>query len=236
MPGALKPPWVNKKEFYRLPFNYCDRWCERCDLKKVCKVYQENQKARKRAIKEGKDPDSPEFVFEEVRRNLQETMKLIYKKATEKGIDPAELKKVPEDYEEPPPPEIHLLYRLMTNFRSQLGRLLEELQIIPIDADESLVMEKVEILCFYQNLIVVKLARAFFSKFEEEKSGLDFLDDSKIQAFIVSNSLLAISEALVDLAEHKPLRLLKSKFAKLGKIALDLRKSVEEEFGIRNLL
>ena len=30
---AISPPWISKDVFYKLPFNFCDRWCEGIDLK-----------------------------------------------------------------------------------------------------------------------------------------------------------------------------------------------------------
>ncbi len=37
---AIKPPWVESYLFYKLPFNYCDRWFERCKISGICRVYQ----------------------------------------------------------------------------------------------------------------------------------------------------------------------------------------------------
>lgn len=44
--GAIKPPWIDKEDFYRTPFNYCDRWCERCRLTEICRVFKDQQKSR----------------------------------------------------------------------------------------------------------------------------------------------------------------------------------------------
>jgi len=69
--GANRPPWISKKDFYRTPFNYCDRWCERCQLTDICRVFQDEQKSRAKWIKQGKNPDSWEYVFATVKENLE---------------------------------------------------------------------------------------------------------------------------------------------------------------------
>jgi hypothetical protein len=37
--GAIKLPWINKDVFYKLPFNFCDRFCERRQFQKICRVF-----------------------------------------------------------------------------------------------------------------------------------------------------------------------------------------------------
>ena len=38
MPGAIRPPWIDKKTFLKMPFNFCDRWCERCQFTTFCHI------------------------------------------------------------------------------------------------------------------------------------------------------------------------------------------------------
>lgn len=85
----------------RDPYNYCDRWCQRCLATKNCKVFKDEQKWRKKCIKEGKDPDSPEESFKEVANSMQQAIKLIYKGAKKWGIDPQSLEpKNEEEFQE----------------------------------------------------------------------------------------------------------------------------------------
>lgn len=51
----------------------------------------DEQKWRKKCIKEGKDPDSPEESFKEVAYSMQRAIKLIYKVAKKWGINPQSL-------------------------------------------------------------------------------------------------------------------------------------------------
>lgn len=53
---AIKPPWISKELFYRLVFNFCDRWCERGKLSGICRIYQEEKERERKFIKQGIDP------------------------------------------------------------------------------------------------------------------------------------------------------------------------------------
>ena len=49
--GATKPPWIDKDVFYKLPFNFCDRFCERCQFQKICRVFLEEKSVKKNGRK-----------------------------------------------------------------------------------------------------------------------------------------------------------------------------------------
>jgi hypothetical protein len=46
--GAIKPPWIDKDVFYKLPFNFCDRFCERCQFQKNLSGFFGRKKASKK--------------------------------------------------------------------------------------------------------------------------------------------------------------------------------------------
>jgi hypothetical protein len=232
MSGAVRPPWINKEDFYHLPFNYCDRWCERCDLTEICRVFQDEQKSRKKFIKQGKDPDSWEYVFETVRDNLEKTMKLIEKGAKRWRID---LSKIDDsDYQPQPRPQKFPLYNLVEKFSKSLEKLLKNLEMVPIETDGRLVLENREVISHYRFLILAKTYRALTSKLEEDKDKDkdDQTFDSKTSAFIVVNGLMSISEALANLTKHRPLQPLKSRMVRLGKTSLDLAKVINSQFNL----
>ncbi|MFZ5365732.1 MAG: hypothetical protein ACOZBZ_00380 [Patescibacteria group bacterium] len=232
MAGAIRPPWIDKKDFYHLPFNYCDRWCERCNLTEICKVFQDEQKSREKWIKQGKDPDSWEYVFVTVKESFEKTMRLIEKGAKKWGID---LSKIDDsDYEPPPEPEKFPLYNLVEKFSKRLEKLLKNLEIVPIETNERLVLENMEVISHYQPLIRAKIYRALTSRLEDEKEKDPELRtfDAETSAFIVVNGLISVGEALANLAEHKPLRPLRSKMVRLGKASLDLAKIINLEFNL----
>jgi hypothetical protein len=228
--GAIKPPWISKKDFYRTPFNYCDRWCDRCHFTKICRVFLEEQKAREKWIKQGKDPDSWEFTFHMVSESFKKTRKMLEKDAKRFGIDLDNLNDA--DYEPPPKPETFPLYKLTIRFTKKIEKLMKDLEEIPIDADKALVLNNRAVLSHYMFLVPAKTYRALTSKIEEEKDEDDFTMDAKTSAFIAINSLLATAEALKNLACHKPLKATKIKYLKLGKLALNLADTLNLEFNL----
>lgn len=61
-------------------YNYCDRWCERCNFTNRCRLFFDEKKQSR----ELKDHDD---FLEIVSKNLEETFKLLHKIAKEKNID-----------------------------------------------------------------------------------------------------------------------------------------------------
>lgn len=230
--GTNKPPWISKEDFLKTPFNYCDRWCKRCRLANICRVFQDEQKSKEKWIRQGKDPNSWEYVFTTVKENFEETMKLLEKGAKKWGID---LKDIDDsDYQPPPPPEEFPLYNLVSKFSQGLEKISEDLRIVPIEADEKLILENMEVISHYQPLIRAKIYRALTSELEEEKRKNPELRtfDAQTSAFIVISDLLSIAEAFKNLAQHDPLRPIRNKLRRLGKISLELAKTIDLEFSL----
>lgn len=226
--GAIKPPWIEKKDFYRTPFNYCDRWCERCQLTEICKVFQGEEKEKKKFIAQGKDPYSWECVFESMHNSFQKTMKLILKDAQKMGID---LSKIDDsDYKEPPKPEKFPLYRLTGKFSKKLATILKDLETIPIESDINLIKENIDVVAHYLHLIQTKVYRALTSRLDEEMEDLTF--DAKTSGFIAVNGLLSTAESLNNLSKHKPLIALRRKLLSLSKLSLDLAETLNLEFDL----
>ena len=74
------------------PYNYCDRWCERCPQEKRdnCTLYKEDFDANIQHIIKGEDPNDLKVVFEDVRKNFEKTASLISEWVKEKNIDLSE--------------------------------------------------------------------------------------------------------------------------------------------------
>lgn len=229
--GAIKPPWIEKRDFYRTPFNYCDRWCERCQLTEICKVFQEEKKEKKKFIAQGRDPYSWECVFESMHNNFQKTMKLILKDAQKMGID---LSKIDDsDYKEPPKPDEFPLYRLADKFSKKLATIFKDLEAVPIESDVNLIKENIDVIAHYLHLVQAKVYRALTSRLDDEEGEEDLSFDAKTSGFIAVNGLLSTAEALNNLAKHKPLITLKKKLLSLGKLSLGLAETLDLEFDLK---
>ena len=72
-----------KKENAKLekiaPYNFCDRWCERCDKTQRCKVYQDDFNTKLKHISEGKDHDDWNVVLEDVKASFGKSLDLLKK-------------------------------------------------------------------------------------------------------------------------------------------------------------
>ena len=153
---------------------------------------------------------------------------LLERDAKRLGIDLSKIDK--SDYKKPPKAESFPLYNLTNRLSRRIKNLIKDLQVIPIDADESLIKENIDILLYYHHLISVKIYRAFTSRIEEEKDEDDFTFDSKTSTFIAANGLLNTGQALNGLATHKPLHLVKARLLKLANLSLNLAESIDLEF------
>lgn len=71
---------MENKKFIPGIYNYCDRWCERCDFTNRCRLFFDDQKQLRES--EGKDN-----FFEIISKNLEKTFELLHNIAEEKGID-----------------------------------------------------------------------------------------------------------------------------------------------------
>lgn len=235
--GAIQPPWIEKDEFFRLPFNYCDRWCERCRLKTICKVYLEGQEDRERAIREGKDPDSMEFAFEVVRKNLEQTFKLIYEGAKRWNVPLEELNKEPtdEELEEMRAHEKDPIYKMARRLSDRIYNFLQKFDKVPIGTDIAKIKQDVDIIDFYHTLIFAKTARALSSERREERQEDEELKtyDDKTSAFIVAYSLQQIGNSFLDLAEERSLDLTRKVSLKLAKASLSLAQTLATRFAFK---
>ena len=77
--GAINPPWISKDVFYKLPFSFCDRWCEKCRLSNICRVYQKEKEQHERFIKQGINPKSTKVMLLSISENFEETKRLLEK-------------------------------------------------------------------------------------------------------------------------------------------------------------
>ena len=230
MSGALKPPWVSKEVFYRLPFNFCDRWCEKCGLTGICRVFKDEAKSRRRFLKRGKDPDSMECVLERIKETFEKIDKLLEEDMKRLGIRP-------EDIDEGenssfPNAEQSPLCRLTDKFSQKLEDLTGEAMIFLEETDQKIILDNFEIISHQRLLLPPKIYRATLSKWEEEKDKEDTVFDSKTSAFIAINVLAEITEALLNLKEYKVLKPSWNKFLRLAKLSTELSVLIEEEFDI----
>ena len=225
--GAVKPPWIKTKDFNKSPYNYCDRWCERCQFTSFCKVFKQEELSRERAIKLGINPDSWEYVAETVAKQFAVVKDLLAKDLERLGIDPNELEEVPEPK---PDPQRQQLANLVSDYSSKLHELLKSLEFIPAESDIDLVTNQVEVISFYSTLITAKVKRA---SFDGDLSDEHNVEDSMTSAYIAVRGLLAISQALIKLFKHKPLNTMRQQLHRLCKQGVELAQLIDDVFELK---
>ena len=76
----MTSPYENEN-FISGIYNYCDRWCERCQFTGRCRVYAKEQESNV-------DSDDIESVVRELTGIFAETKQMLIEAAEERGIDP----------------------------------------------------------------------------------------------------------------------------------------------------
>lgn len=71
------------------PYNFCDRWCERCSHEKQmrCKLYQDELEQKITCIAYGREPDDPEITEEVMRQQFEDVEEKLEQFMEESEID-----------------------------------------------------------------------------------------------------------------------------------------------------
>lgn len=77
-------------------FNYCDRWCEKCDYRDRCRLFQTETERNIQHILNDEDPNDPEIVARDIKESLEDTMAMLEAQMEIEGISKEDL----EDFED----------------------------------------------------------------------------------------------------------------------------------------
>ncbi len=72
-------------------FNYCDRWCERCNYTDRCRLFQSEAERNIRHILNDEDPNDPEIVMRDVAESLEDAMAMLGAQLETEGISKEDL-------------------------------------------------------------------------------------------------------------------------------------------------
>lgn len=189
-----------------LPFNLCDRNCERCEkYRQSCKVYQEESQFKLQCIMDGRDPQDPQVVLEHVGRAMQQAMEMLKKKLKKEGIEITEedmsVFGAQEDEMENKI-EKHPLHKKCHEVSEELDEFISTFRFsLPnIKCVISSIEREVKELYFYGPMIMAKTTRALLSKIEEEVEGDDFgYSDAKISAALGYRALLTSRKSIKNI-------------------------------------
>lgn len=189
----------------RDPYNYCDRWCERCQVPENCAVFKGHEEFRQRLIAAGRDPDTWEAAFEEVAGCLKETFKLLEKGAKKWGIALPEPGSKEEKEYEAQEEEIekrvrnHSLKKLSQDFEDHLFFLLSKFSVEEIKNDPHL--QEVQ---WYATFVTAKIHRALASSLEDRAVPFADYDDALNSADIALRGINTTHQALSSLGSSTP--------------------------------
>ncbi|MFQ6042463.1 MAG: hypothetical protein ACE5PV_16530, partial [Candidatus Poribacteria bacterium] len=77
----------NEERFISGIYNYCDRWCERCNMTQQCFLYYQDSRREAEHRAKGEDPHDWDIVLQDLHESFQETLTMLRKHAEEEGID-----------------------------------------------------------------------------------------------------------------------------------------------------
>ena len=91
---------------YIPPYNYCDRWCERCRIDKSrCLLWQTEMDDRLHREIDGKGEPTVEEVVERMSEDARQAIRMVQEQAREMGVDLESAARPPEPADAPPAPD-----------------------------------------------------------------------------------------------------------------------------------
>ena len=195
-------------------YNYCDRWCERCQFTSRCLNHslEEEQNCKLESI----DEANKKFWYS-IENSFELAISLIEDLAQQEGVD---LESIEIDEDNEIDNKVDILTHRAMNYANMVDKWFEKNQntidnelikqkkrsqlklIHPHNTEISLSLkEAIEVINYYQYAITVKLSRAVKSRDNEAKIGLeDISQDSdgsaKIALIEIDRSINAWSELL----------------------------------------
>ncbi|MEA3272145.1 MAG: hypothetical protein U9P90_00580 [Patescibacteria group bacterium] len=199
----------------RLPFNWCDKWCERCDKTHKCQIYMDE---RQRALKhsaEGRNPDDLNVVMEDMAKDFEKVHERMKKDMKKHGLDYEKLMKEAEksvekmDFESIKPPEFGITKKAdvyMHQAHLFINVLLRRMQFNPYLDEKT--KDSVEILNWYHTILPVKLRHVLNNLWEaKNEKGEDdelSLKDAYWTSDIVFKSINLSKQSLESILVYEP--------------------------------
>ncbi|HSD62391.1 MAG TPA: hypothetical protein VLB50_01300, partial [Ignavibacteriaceae bacterium] len=202
---------TKEENFIPSIYNYCDRWCERCEYTGRCRLFSmENEKKENGGYP---DLDNIDEVMKDVKKSFAETFRMIEEYAAKFKIDLSSMEEIPERQSVQTPLSF-LAAKYFQDASEYLKKLREEIKtrsienaalsaLIPVNPgmNEMLgILECFEIIQWYHTMIPVKIERANSSSADinaDDKEGTEFAKyDMNGSAQVAYKSILKSMTAL----------------------------------------
>lgn len=206
--GAIKPPWIHKDDFYKLPFNFCDRWCERCKLSGICRVYQDEKKRKKKFISQGINPKSWNATFMSIQESFDKTFRLLDKEMKRRHIaltDEDDKKYSLMEEQKNQLVQSDHLTMIAKTLSYRLVKLIEDLQYYLLTEITNEQKDHIRIVSYYMHFFYIKICRALYSAIEDRETMCDDVTyDAKNSAFLSYAAITKIVNSLnIIMSYHK---------------------------------
>ena len=219
-----------KKENAKLkkiaPYNFCDRWCERCDKTQKCKVYQDDFNTRLKHISDGKDPDDCNVALEDVKASFEKSLEVLKKWAEEKDIDISKIDNEQNKDEENKKRQSFQcpFYELTLKYAEEVSEFVKEAFYENQETAPDLVNDY-EALIWYHTLLPATAHRLLSDVYAEESEDEFRLYDAIAQIEIIKKSIVQSEEALRNILIEKITD--RYKISEILDILQDIAKQVE---------
>ncbi len=189
------------------PYNFCDRWCERCTHNKQmrCRLYQDEFERKITCIAHGREPDDPEITEEVMRQQFKDVEEKLEKFMEENEVDfndtdDPEFEKIKNHIESV---ENNPLDATAEQYYKRAHEFLENTFYKKETIKPELIYD-FETVAWYHTLLSAKLHRALCG-FHEPVSEDDFaLYDAVAQFAICKKAINESVSALRKLKQHYP--------------------------------
>lgn len=199
----------------RLPFNWCDKWCERCDKTHKCRVYMDERQRALEHSAAGRNPDDLEVVMEDMAKDFEKAHEMMKKDMKKHGLDYKKVMKEMEkeaqkiDVEALKPPEFDLEKKAKEYTRHArlfIDVLLSRMQFNPYLEEK--IKDDVEILIWYHTVIPVKVNRVLdnllSTKTEDGEDDEFSLRDAYWTSDVVFKSISLSKKSLESILVYEP--------------------------------
>lgn len=188
------------------PYNFCDRWCERCPAERQgrCTLYLDELERQVTCIAHGREPDDAEMTQEVMEKQFEATAEALEDFLEEEGID------LDADIPEMQKIKGHMEFvrdNPLEKTARQYGRMahefLKETFFTPKNAASELVYD-FETVAWYHTLLPVKLHRALCGFHEPAVEGDVAMCDTVAQFAVCQKAIRQSTEALRRIKPHYP--------------------------------
>lgn len=216
-------------------YNYCDRWCERCQFTSRCFLYTTEQ-----ADLDFADPEVRDITNEKFWRKLQDifrsTAEMIAEWAEETGVDlnsidvseeMAERERAAEEAEQSELSQRAEAYIASVNdwFRDDLNseeKVYDDMRTVPrIDDEDVTIQDAVAVIRWYQIFIAVKLMRALSGGIEADEDENLIDDDDLSMDFLTDYEAAEDEDVDYDEVAARTERMDANGSAKVALVAMD---------------